>query len=173
MPASLARKFSVPIVSAILLGAADQASKVWAVRNLPLFELREVVHGFFGLVHVRNTGVAFSLLSNLDPRWVHPLLILATMLAMGAVLAYIAFLPCRGAAPVGLGLILGGAIGNLIDRARLGYVVDFLDLYWRNHHWPTFNVADIGITVGVVLLLIDMVVSPKEPGDASRPAADR
>ncbi len=173
MPASLARKFSVPIVSAILLGAADQASKVWAVRNLPLFEFREVVHGFFGLVHVRNTGVAFSLLSNLDPRWVHPLLILATMLAMGAVLAYIAFLPCRGAAPVGLGLILGGAIGNLIDRARLGYVVDFLDLYWRNHHWPTFNVADIGITVGVVLLLIDMVVSPKEPGDASRPAADR
>jgi signal peptidase II len=173
MPASLARKFSVPIVSAILLGAADQASKVWAVRNLPLFEFREVVHGFFGLVHVRNTGVAFSLLSNLDPRWVHPLLILATVLAMGAVLAYIAFLPCRGAAPVGLGLILGGAIGNLIDRARLGYVVDFLDLYWRNHHWPTFNVADIGITVGVVLLLIDMVVSPKEPGDASRPAADR
>jgi signal peptidase II len=173
MPVTLARKFSVPIVSAILLGAADQASKVWAVRNLPLFELREIVPGFFGLVHVRNTGVAFSLLSNLDPRWVHPLLILATVLAMGAVLAYIAFLPCRGAAPVGLGLILGGAIGNLIDRARLGYVVDFLDLYWRNHHWPTFNVADMGITVGVVLLLIDMVVSPKEPGDASRPAADR
>jgi signal peptidase II len=167
------RKFSVPIVSALLLGAADQASKIWAVRNLPLFELREVVPGFFGLVHVRNTGVAFSLLSNLDSRWVHPFLILATVLAMGAVLAYIAFLPCRGAAPVGLGLILGGAIGNLIDRARLGYVVDFLDLYWRNHHWPTFNVADVGISVGVALLLIDMVVSPKEPGDASRPAADR
>jgi signal peptidase II len=173
MPVTYLRKFSVPIVSALLLGAADQASKVWAVRNLPLFELRDVVPGFFGLVHVRNTGVAFSLLSNLDHRWVHPLLILATVLAMGAVLAYIAFLPCRGAAPVGLGLILGGAIGNLIDRARHGYVVDFLDLYWRNHHWPTFNVADVGITVGVVLLLIDMVVSPKEPGDASRPAADR
>jgi signal peptidase II len=173
MPVTLVRKFSVPVVSALLLCAADQASKIWAVRNLPLFELREVVPGFFGLVHVRNTGVAFSLLSNLDSRWVHPFLILATVLAMGAVLAYIAFLPCRGAAPVGLGLILGGAIGNLIDRARLGYVVDFLDLYWRNHHWPTFNVADVGISVGVALLLIDMVVSPKEPGDASRPAADR
>jgi signal peptidase II len=173
MSATLVRKFSVPMVSALLLGAADQASKVWAVRNLPLFELREVVPGFFGLVHVRNTGVAFSLLSNLDPRWVHPLLIIATVLAMGAVLAYIAFLPCRGAAPVGLGLVLGGAIGNLIDRARLGYVVDFLDLYWRNHHWPTFNVADVGITVGVALLLIDMAVSPKEAGDAPRPAADR
>ncbi len=173
MPITLVRKFTVPIVSALLLCVADQASKAWAVRNLPLFELREIIPGVFGMVHVRNTGVAFSLLSNLDPRWVHPLLILATLLAMGAVLAYIAFLPCRGAAAVGLGLILGGAIGNLIDRARLGYVVDFLDLYWRNHHWPTFNVADVGITVGVVLLLIDMMVSPKEPGDASRPAADR
>jgi len=170
---TLLRKFSVPISSAALLGAVDQATKVWAERNLPLFELREIVPGFFGLAHVRNTGVAFSLLSNLDSRWVHPFLILATVLAMGAVLAYIAYLPCRGAAPVGLGLILGGAIGNLIDRARLGYVVDFLDLYWRNHHWPTFNVADVGITVGIALLVIDMVASPKEHGDASRPAADR
>ena len=173
MPLTLLRKFSVPIVSALLLGAADQATKVWAVRILPLYEPRELVQGFFGLLHVRNTGVAFSLLSNLDHRWVHPFLLLATVLAMGAVLAYIAYLPCRGAAPVGLGLILGGAIGNLIDRARLGYVVDFLDLYWRNHHWPTFNLADAGISVGVVLLLIDMVFSPKEPADASRPAADR
>ena len=173
MPVTLLRKFSVPVVSALLLGAADQASKVWAVRTLPPYEPRELVDGLFGLVHVRNTGVAFSLLSNFDPGWVHPFLILATVLAMGAVLVYIAYLPSGGSAPVGLGLILGGAIGNLIDRARLGYVVDFLDLYWRNHHWPTFNVADVGITVGVFLLLIDMVVAPKEPGDASRPAADR
>jgi len=167
------RKFAVPLASALLLGAADQATKIWAVRNLPLYEPREIVQGFFGLVHVRNTGVAFSLLSSLDHRWVHPFLILATVLAMGAVLAYIAYLPCKGAAPVGLGLILGGAVGNLIDRARLGYVVDFLDLYWRNHHWPTFNVADIGISAGVVLLVIDMVFSPKEPADAPRPRTDR
>jgi signal peptidase II len=173
VPVTFLRKFSVPIVSALLLGAADQASKVWAIRSLPLFEPRVVVPGFFDLVHVRNTGVAFSLLSTLDHRWVHPFLILATVLAMGAVLAYIAYLPCRGTAPVGLGLILGGAIGNLIDRARLGYVVDFIDLHWRGHHWPTFNVADIGISVGVALLVIDMVFSPKEPADASRPAADR
>lgn len=173
MAATLARKFLVPVAAAVLLGAVDQATKAWTMRNLPLFEFREIVPGFFGLVHVRNKGVAFSLLSNLDSRWVHPFLILATVLALGAVLAYIAYLPSRGTAPVGMGLILGGAIGNLIDRARLGYVVDFLDLYWRNHHWPTFNVADVGITVGVVLLMIDMAVSPKEPGDASRPAADR
>jgi len=173
VPVTLVRKFSVPIVSALLLGAVDQASKVWAVRVLPLYEPREIVQGLFGLVHVRNTGVAFSMLSSLDHRWVHPFLILATVLAMGAVLAYIAYLPCRGVAPVGLGLILGGAIGNLIDRARLGYVVDFLDMYWRGHHWPTFNVADVGISIGVVLLLIDMAFTPKESADASRPSADR
>ena len=163
----------MPVVSALLLGGVDQATKVWAVRNLPLYEPREIVQGFFGLVHVRNTGVAFSLLSSLDHRWVHPFLILATVLAMGALLAYIAYLPCKGAAPVGLGLILGGAVGNLIDRARLGYVVDFLDLYWRNHHWPTFNMADVGISAGVVLLVIDMVFCPKESADAPRPRSDR
>jgi signal peptidase II len=170
---TLLRRFAVPIVSALLLGAADQASKLWAVRTLPLYEPRELLQGFFGLVHVRNTGVAFSLLSSLDHRWVHPFLILATVLAVGAVLAYIAYLPCKGAAPVGLGLILGGAVGNLIDRARLGYVVDFLDLHWRNFHWPTFNVADVGISAGVVLLVIDMVFCSKEPVDASRPRPDR
>lgn len=166
------RKFLVPAVSAALLAAADQASKIWVARNLPLFEPVRVVPGWFELVQVRNTGVAFSLLSNLDHRWVHPLLILATVLAMAAVVVYIRLLPGKGVAPCGLGLILGGAAGNLIDRARLGFVVDFLDLQWRGHHWPTFNVADIGITVGVALLIADMIFWNKE-SDAPRPAADR
>jgi signal peptidase II len=167
------RKFAVPALSAVFLSVADQASKAWAVRTLPLFEPREIWSGYIGLVHVRNTGVAFSLLSSLDPRWVHPLLILATLLAMAAVVVYIWVLPGRGVAPAGLGLILGGAIGNLIDRARLGYVVDFIDLHWHAYHWPTFNVADIGISLGVALLVADMLLSPKEPGDAPRPAAGR
>ena len=167
------RKFCVPAFPALLLTVADQSSKIWAVRNLPLFDPKELVPGFLGLVHVRNTGVAFSLLSSLDPRWVHPMLILATLLAMAAVIAYIWILPGKGVAPFGLGLVLGGAIGNLIDRARLGYVVDFIDLHWRTHHWPTFNVADIGITAGVVLLAADMLLCSKEHGDASRPAAGR
>ena len=170
---TILRKFTVPALSALLLTAADQASKSWAVRTLPLFEPRELLPGFLGFVHVRNTGVAFSLLSNLDPGWVHPLLILATLLAMAAVVAYIWHLPGKGVAPFGLGLILGGAIGNLIDRWRLGYVVDFIDLYWRTHHWPTFNVADIGITVGVALLVTDMLFWTKEHVDAPRPAAGR
>lgn len=172
-PLTALRKFGVPLFAALLLSAADQATKAWAVRNLPLFTPREILPGVLGLVHVRNTGVAFSLLSNLDPRWVHPLLILATLLAMAAVVAYLWHLPGKGVAPLGLGLVLGGAAGNLIDRARMGYVVDFVDLHWRTHHWPTFNVADIGITVGVALLVADMLSFTKEPSDAPRPAAGR
>jgi len=166
------RKFAAPAASALLLAGADQATKAWVLRALPLSRPLELVPGLFGLVHVRNTGVAFSFLAGLDHGWVRPLLIAATVLAMAAVVAYIWLLPAHGATPWGLGLILGGAAGNLVDRVRLGYVVDFLDLHWRGHHWPTFNVADIGITVGVALLLADMLLGSGGRG-ASGMAEDR
>ena len=165
---SFLRKFAHPVLAAVILTVADQYSKVWIVRNFHLFESRTVSESFFNIVHVRNTGVAFGLLSNLNPAWVNPLLIVTTMLAVAAVLGYIHMLPARGPAPCGLGLILGGAIGNLIDRARLGYVVDFLDLHWRHHHWPAFNVADIGISVGLILLIVDMLFWSKEGEGAPR-----
>lgn len=148
--------------------AADQWSKTWIAGNISLYEARTVVERHFHIVHVRNRGVAFGFLSNLNPSWVNPLLIVATVFAMAAVLAYLHYLPGRGPAPCGLGLILGGAVGNLIDRARLGYVVDFLDVHWRQFHWPAFNLADIGITVGVFLLILDMLFWSKESESASR-----
>ncbi len=157
-----------PVLAAAVLTVADQYSKVWIVRHFMLFESRTVSESFFNIVHVRNTGVAFGLLSNLNPAWVNPLLIVTTVLAVAAVLGYIHYLPGRGPAPCGLGLILGGAIGNLIDRARLGYVVDFLDLHWRHHHWPAFNIADIGISVGLILLIVDMLFWSKEGEGAPR-----
>jgi signal peptidase II len=166
------RKFTVPVLAALLLAALDQASKAWVVRGLPLSRPLAIVPGWVDLVHVWNRGVAFSFLANLDQGWVRPLLILATVLAMAAVLAYIWLFPGKGATPWGLGLILGGAAGNLVDRARLGYVVDFIDLHWRNHHWPTFNVAVVGISVGVALLLADMIFWNRG-GDASGPAEGR
>jgi signal peptidase II len=167
---TILRKFTGPALSALVLTVADQWSKTWIVHNLFLHEARAVSANHFHIVHVRNTGVAFGFLSNLDPAWVNPMLIVATVLAMAAVLGYIHYLPGRGPAPCGLGLVLGGAVGNLIDRARLGYVVDFLDLHWRNHHWPAFNLADIGITVGVFLLILDMLFwSKEEPGAPRTP----
>jgi signal peptidase II len=162
-------KFAAPLLAALALTIADQWSKAWIVRHFGLYEFRTVLENHFNIVHVRNRGVAFGFLSTLDPAWVNPLLIVATVLAVGAVLAYIYHLPGKGPAPCGLGLILGGAIGNLIDRARLGYVVDFLDVHWRQLHWPAFNLADIGITVGIILLLLDMIFWGKESESASRP----
>ncbi|HZW35891.1 MAG: signal peptidase II [Deltaproteobacteria bacterium] len=163
------RKFAVPLLAACLLTVADQWSKAWIVRRFSLHEARAVIDDYFHIVHVRNRGVAFGFLSTLDPAWVNPLLLVATALAVAAVLAYIYHLPGRGPAPCGLGLILGGAIGNLIDRGRLGYVVDFLDVHWRHLHWPAFNLADIGITVGILLLILDMIFWGKEIESASRP----
>jgi signal peptidase II len=161
------RKFAFPILAAAGITVADQWSKAWIVAHFTPYEAKAVIVDFFHLVHIRNTGVAFGLLSNLDPNWVNPLLIAGTVFAIGGVIAYIHFLPRRGPAPFGLGLILGGALGNLIDRARFGYVVDFLDVHWHHHHWPAFNVADIGISVGVVLLLLDMLVWPNDPERSS------
>jgi signal peptidase II len=73
---------------------------------------------------------------------------------------------------VALALVLGGAIGNLIDRTRLGYVVDFVHAYWRQHQWPDFNVADSAITVGVALLVIDILRSPETSPAAAKPGID-
>ncbi len=161
MPGGTLRKFAVPVAAAAAVAVADQWSKSFIVRTFDLFEARTVFDGFFDIVHIRNRGVAFGMLSRLDHGWVNPFLVGVTVLAVGGVLAYIYFHPDRGPAPAGLGLILGGAVGNLIDRARQGYVVDFFDFHWRQHHWPAFNVADIGITVGVAILILDLLSAPK------------
>lgn len=163
------RKFAGPVLAALAVTVVDQWTKLWIVRHFALYEARAVHADFFHIVHVRNTGVAFGFLSNLDPAWVNPLLIAATAFAVIAVLAYLYHLPGRGPAPCGLGLVLGGAVGNLIDRARFGYVVDFLDVHLRGYHWPAFNAADIGITVGIVLLVIDMFVWSREDTGAPDP----
>ncbi len=162
------RKFAGPVLAALALTVADQGTKTWIVHRLGLFEAWTILPDFLHIVHVRNTGVAFGFLSSLDPGWVNPALIAATVVAVCAVLGYLYYLPGRGPAPCGLGLVLGGAVGNLIDRARLGYVLDFLDVHWRRFHWPAFNVADIGITVGIGLLILDMIFWSKEEAGAPR-----
>jgi len=171
-PPAAWRKFAAPLLLALLTAAADLATKAWVIGTLPLYKARPVVDGWIDMVYVRNPGVAFSLLSDLDPRWANPLLISATLVALSVLLVYLWQLPDKGPARCGLGLVLGGAAGNLIDRVRFGYVIDFIDLHWRSHHWPTFNVADIGITIGAALLVVEMIFFNKE-SDAPRPAADR
>jgi signal peptidase II len=164
----LLRKFRGPGLAAFVVVIADQASKAWIVSRLDLYDARAVIVRFFHIVHVRNTGVAFGLLSNFDPAWMNPLLLAISLVAVAGVLASLHFLPQSAPASCGLGLILGGVIGNLIDRARHGYVVDFLDVHWGRLHWPAFNVADIGITIGVFLLLIDLLFLGKDGEDTKR-----
>jgi signal peptidase II len=140
----------------------------WLVSNhIDMHDSISLIPNLFQLVHVRNTGAAFGIGANAQSRIVPLLLNVGAIGVFFVVVAY-AF---RTAVTdrllqTGLHLILGGAIGNLIDRFRLGYVVDFLDVYlnWggQPHHWPAFNVADSAICIGIGLLFLDMRKKPEE-----------
>ena len=126
-----------------------------------------IIPDFFQLVHVRNTGAAFGIGANAESRLV-PLLLNAGAIAVFCVVVAYAM---RSAVTdrllqTGLHLILGGAIGNLLDRFRFGFVVDFLDVYVGQHHWPAFNVADSAICIGIALLFLDMRRKP-DPATAA------
>jgi len=139
---------------AAALVAADQLAK-WAVlaffANRPP---REEITGFFNLVLVYNKGAAFSMFAD-APGWQTPLLVAFALAAAGIVSYLILKNPQKRLLCLGLALILGGAIGNVIDRLRFGQVVDFLDFHALGWHWPAFNVADSAITVGAVLLILE------------------
>jgi signal peptidase II len=136
----------------------DQATKAIVKARLPLHESVTVIPGFFDLTHVRNTGAAFGMLNDLEFAYKPALMVIVALVALGAVASYALTLPAtQRIARYGLALILGGAIGNLIDRAAMGYVVDFVDVYWRGVHFWAFNVADSAITVGVALMLLDVL----------------
>ncbi|HEY7039913.1 MAG TPA: signal peptidase II [Methylomirabilota bacterium] len=142
----------------------DQVTKYWALQRLPPGLPRPVLDSFFSLTLVMNPGLAFGMLSGMPAgwRWVVALLSIGAL----AILAMVGLrmLPGGGRlTPLALGMIFGGAVGNLIDRARFGAVVDFLDFYWRGYHWPAFNVADSAITVGVALLAFQMLTAPSAP----------
>ncbi len=136
----------------------DQATKAIVKSRLPLHESVTVIPGFFDFTHVRNTGAAFGMLNSIDFAYKPAVMVTVALIALGAVGSYALTLPAtQRMARYGLALILGGAVGNLIDRATMGYVVDFVDVYWRGVHFWAFNVADSAITVGVVLMLFDML----------------
>lgn len=139
--------------------ALDQATKLLALSRLSPGLPVSLVDGLLALTLVMNPGLAFGVLGTVPPglRWVVALLSLGALCA----LAFLALrlLPGGGwPAALALGLIFGGAAGNLIDRWRFGAVVDFIDVYWRVYHWPAFNVGDSAISVGVALLALRLLV---------------
>jgi len=137
----------------------DQATKLVIVEALRVGQGIPVIPGFFDIVFVLNPGAAFGFLATLSEGVRSPFFILITVVAVILIVFYhTRFLHADRLASVALGLILGGAIGNLIDRLRYGMVVDFLDFHVSRYHWPAFNVADSAISIGVGLMLLDMVL---------------
>ncbi|HWC03391.1 MAG TPA: signal peptidase II [Methylomirabilota bacterium] len=148
---------------------ADQLTKKWALARLDATHPVVVIPDVFHLVLVMNPGVAFGIFAGIPPRWRWIVTVFSlTALALLGSLA-LRILP-RGSAltRVAVGLVFGGAAGNLLDRWRFGAVVDFIDVFWRTYHWPAFNVADSAITVGVCLLAIELAFGRD---DVPRPGA--
>lgn len=143
---------------AALIVALDQAAKALVRSRFELNESVEVIPNFFSLTRVHNYGAAFGLMNAVDFPFKTVLLSIVAAIALGALTWYGATLPAdQRLARLGLAFIVGGAAGNLIDRLGSGYVVDFVDLYWQGWHFWAFNVADAAITVGVSLMILDLL----------------
>jgi signal peptidase II len=143
---------------------ADQFTKSIVLSHLTTGTHIDVVEGFVTLTLVMNPGLAFGLLGNVPSgwRWLVAVLSVAALLVLARVALRV--LPEGGRLDrAAIGLIFGGAIGNLIDRLRFGAVVDFVDLHVKGYHWPAFNVADSAITVGVILLAARLLLRPSPP----------
>ncbi|MEW6676469.1 MAG: signal peptidase II [Pseudomonadota bacterium] len=132
----------------------DQLTKVWVMDSLVAYQDVIPLTGFFNLVHVHNTGAAFSLFAD-QPGWQRFFFIVLAGIATVVILYLLKKTRGQPLFNAALALILGGAVGNLIDRVLYGHVIDFLDFYVGTWHWPAFNVADSGITVGAALLIWD------------------
>lgn len=136
----------------------DQGAKALVRSRFELHESLEVIPGIFSLTRVHNYGAAFGLMNAAEFPFKTVLLSLVALAALSALMLYAGTLPVeQRIARAGLGLIAGGAAGNLIDRIGAGYVVDFVDLYWRGWHFWAFNVADAAITIGVAFMLLDLL----------------
>lgn len=153
---AVSRRFEIACVPAIVI--ADQVTKALIRRSLDLHESISIVPDLLALTRVHNTGAAFGMLNALDFPGKTVVLTLVATIALSGVAWYSASVPASDRlARLGVACILGGAIGNLIDRATAGYVLDFVDASWQGWHFWAFNVADAAITVGVILMILDLL----------------
>lgn len=137
----------------------DQVSKLLIQATIPLGYSIPLIPDLFAIVHVMNPGAAFGLLAAQAEGVRNPFFIGISLLAIGFILYYRRHRhDDHPLASLGLSLILGGAVGNLLDRLRIGMVVDFIDVHYHQYHWPAFNIADSGITVGVSLMMLTLIL---------------
>ncbi len=148
-------RYRLLAITSIIILILDQATKLYIDANFRLHESVPVIRGLFNLTYVRNKGAAFGIFADSSIRI--PFFITVSIVAMLGILWYINRIrQDQKLAAFALSLVFSGALGNLVDRIRLGEVIDFLDVFWKRYHWPAFNVADSAITIGVALLFIEM-----------------
>jgi signal peptidase II len=170
MRQSSGRNYHLIAWPALIIICLDQISKLAIVNSLRLYESLPVINGFFNLVHTRNRGMAFGLMNRPGFDFAFYFLVIATLTAVAIIMVWLFRLNRNERClTLGLSLILGGALGNLIDRLRLREVVDFLDFYMGSYHWHTFNIADSAITVGTFLAAIILVFKSKKNVKQSNP----
>lgn len=165
------QKYAILAVLTPVIVLVDQLTKLEILRHFRLGETLPVITGVFDLTYVRNTGAAFGLLAHADPQWRIPFFIVVPLAALGAIAwVFRKIEPFDVKMSAALSLVIGGAIGNLIDRARLNFVIDFLLFHWR-YEWqfPAFNVADSAICIGVGILMLDLLLE----GDKGKSHAPR
>jgi signal peptidase II len=147
------------VLVAALVFVGDQLSKSVVERSIPEYAVIPVIPHFFNLTHSKNPGAAFGLFADSPAAWKTVLLVVISALLIATVIGAVwKSRRLHWEAGVGLALILGGAISNLVDRIRFGRVVDFLDFYFRSYHWFTFNLADSAIVVGALFLILQVIV---------------
>jgi len=153
----LQKRHHLMVWPALVTLLLDQVSKLAVARGLRIYDSVPLVDGFFNLVHVRNRGMAFGLMNRPDADFVFYALVIASIGAIAILLIWLfRFEQERGRITFGLSLILGGAVGNLVDRIRFREVIDFMDFYLGSYHWPAFNVADSAITIGTLWVAINL-----------------
>jgi len=155
----LKAKYVIFFTTSVLVILLDQGTKTYITETMSMYESFTVVKGLFNITYVRNPGAAFGFLAGAAPGFRYVFFLTVTAIAIGLILYYIQKSAAKSRLLVfSLSLILAGAVGNLIDRIRFEEVIDFLDVYIGSHHWPAFNIADSAISIGAVVLIIEMVM---------------
>jgi signal peptidase II len=155
---SVALERRLEVLTALIVIVLDQVTKSLVRDSMELWETITVIPGFLNLTRVHNTGAAFGMLNTLDVPFKAVGLTAVALVALVGVAWYAVSIPRADLlARLGIAGIAGGAVGNLIDRATTGYVLDFVDAYWSGWHFWAFNVADAAITVGVCLMILDLL----------------
>jgi signal peptidase II len=154
----LTGKLKIVLTWLAVILISDQATKLIVDRTMRLHQSIPVIEGLFNLTYIRNTGAAFGIFAGSAEIFRRPFLIIVSIAASGFIVTLLRRLPAQETGLIiAMTFILGGAIGNLIDRVIYGEVIDFLDFYWSGYHWPAFNIADSFITVGVAITIVYLI----------------